>query len=313
MVWMLKNCCGNCSGSDPCGCLSASFECVSKEGDGYLRGWSKFQNQNSGDWNLRKYTAVNYAQSPSSFDVSEGFYYVSGPDSCDVSVGTIWVRSMGASSATWDTAGNNQVGSPQWVAYVCGTPNDYVDFTWPFSSFAGWSIITRSSSVVSDTAHQTSCPTTSCSSCGGIPGADPRKACADFQRRYCGTYIYLSVLSVPDTVAAALARGSPTISDSCTTLAGTISSTSAGSSSQITITGARSVTATITMEGVLDGQDYDLTITLSKYDTTLMTTVEEEDVVTVTAAAADTDTYEYEVPIEEGYEITLIDVALDAA
>ena len=67
------------------------------------------------------------------------------------------------------------------------------------------------------------------------------------------------------------------------------------------------------MPGVTSGTDYDLTVELSRYNTGTTATDTVYDVVTVTAATTGTDTYDYDVPIVDSYEHTIVGVTIAAA
>ena len=71
--------------------------------------------------------------------------------------------------------------------------------------------------------------------------------------------------------------------------------------------------ATITMTAVALGTDYDLTVELSRYNTGTTATDTVYDVVTVTAAGSGTDTYDYQVPLESGFEYTIVGVTITVA
>lgn len=74
-----------------------------------------------------------------------------------------------------------------------------------------------------------------------------------------------------------------------------------------------SVAAAITMSGVIIGTDYELTMELSRYNTGTTATDTVYDVVTVTAEVTGIDTYDYHVPIIEGYEYTFVGITIAAA
>ena len=67
------------------------------------------------------------------------------------------------------------------------------------------------------------------------------------------------------------------------------------------------------MSAVSLGVDYDLTIELSRYNTSTTATDTVYDVVTVTASSSGTDTYDYHVPIVTGYEYTIVGVTIALA
>lgn len=120
-----------------------------------------------------------------------------------------------------------------------------------------------------------------------------------------------ATLTEPDTLFDTFQRNAGTLGTSCTTTLTTMSSSWDAGIWGNTLVSGTGVKATITMTGVSSGSSYDLTITLSVYNTVTTATTEEEDVVTVVADADDTDTYEYHVPamLQRQYTITAVTIA----
>lgn len=307
--------CGPCHSG--CGPLSISAgACESLEGSGNLRGWSNF-NASVTDWNLIKFTAVDYSMSSSPM-----IYDLLYPSqNCVGSPVMKDMRELLSASATWDVSTNARVGDVTYQGDTCNAPPHSTNShpSYPFSGLSfGSGFETLTASIVSDLRHQTEYDYTPLTCRNFGPNQNP-----PFCGQTIGSALFVrpnyswSDLGIPDTVAAALARGSPTSGSNCRTSPGTIGSTSAGSSTQIAVSGTRSVKVPLTLAGVTPGS-YTFIVDLDIYNTSDVFQSSEEVEITVELEESDITAceaeYEYHVPIRTGEKVEFAGVRdLEAA
>lgn len=300
-------CCDNAGGgSTPT--IDGTGYCTSRTGSGNLRGWSKAQNQNAGDWNYRKYTALSYVPW---INPLPHLYMYSGTGASCTGTGLgawSWDEVLSA-AASWDVSGNTQVGNVTYrVQNACSTlgggstnlspptgalPMDgafSVSTTAPADNIRKHTY-TRGSFCVDFTTVCTVCPNTVPASCTAAPSSDIHEVSATI------------TLSVPDSVAAALARGTSTTGSLCKTSAGMIGSTSVVATGQIAISGVTSVTRTEPLSGLTVGKTYDIDIILNRYTAGGGSFVDQVTYETVTfVASATSENFTYEVPVDTTYD-----------
>jgi hypothetical protein len=288
--------CAGCGGAPPGDCAVGAITCASLEGDATLCGWSKFQNHNSGDWNLRKYQALVRVGSANTCFLEESYpdcpgasgglhvvdYY---PDiSGSVSFSGCTAPSSGARQVVADHYGNPTQDS---CAYDLGS-NDPTVFDITTQGYVA--AIALNASIESRT--NTAIIWDGSETCADDGGTNTWDATVD-QR---------IDISSPDSAYAALLRGSPASGSSCKTTAGTIGTTSAGSETAIAITDTRAVRATIPLTGLTIGIEYTVTIDLDRYTAGGGAYVDSiTDSITFTAGAT-TESLEYDVPINTDYD-----------
>jgi hypothetical protein len=106
----------------------------------------------------------------------------------------------------------------------------------------------------------------------------------------------------PDTVSAALARGTSTPGTLCKTQKGTIGSTSRGAKGTLSISNATAVVATLSCSGLVSGCNYEVTITLKRYTAGGGGYVDSiTDTIAFTASGA-TEDIDYDVPVNTDYD-----------
>lgn len=249
--------------------------CVSRTGSGNLRGWSKYQNENAGDWNTRKFGKTKYTW-------DQSFWYEwlwSGSthsNTCEEFAGYGWATLPENFVAAWD--GSQTAGLVTGHATASGVPCGGPDgtgiheiFGAPFASI-GSANDTEATSVLSDTTWLLVVTGPSIAPCATgfgfsyiCPGG-PSYPWFNFNGPSAPPLHITAEIMEPDTVHAALERGSTTLDVLCRTSAGSIELTDASSSEDIHITGARSVRTTWTQTGLTVGQNYKMTVTIDRYD-----------------------------------------------
>lgn len=300
-----------------CGPTIGTITCVSRQGNGYLRGASKFQSFNSGDWNGRKFTRVDMAPTVESVVKHSRYDYPGGATSTtcpDSSIGTWSYHAFDGAVGLWNVSANVLASGWNIKRYsLCvserttlvsngfvSNPTGGADGFFPRGPFAA-SPVVISDNVrrygPSNAAALGSCITINCLGDSGT--VFDFRALAEQTN---DIYIY-QTLSVPDTVSAALARGSPTVASNCRTTGGSsISSTSGGSTGQITITGPRSVVATIPISGLTASTAYILTVKINRYVAGGGSYVDfVYDTIEFTAGATEEE-IEYDVPVNTDYD-----------
>lgn len=261
--------CGPCTSGGTPVCNVGTPTCASRTGSGNLRGWSKFQNENSGDWNTRKLTQ---------HDAIARW--------CSELGNTVWKDLIRLN--TWNTA-----------ADTCSTSESSVG-----NSIAGTGHCYESS--VSQSAFCRMAWDSVADSCGGVLNSytttDYSKALSSPAATCVFTTDLAESISFPDTVDAALSRGSPSNGTLCKTTAGTIGSTSALSTTQIAITGTTSVVATIPLTGLTIGADYSIDILVNRYTAAGGAFVDQITVTVAFTASATSEDYDYDVPVNTDYD-----------
>lgn len=286
----VKSPCGPCCGGT---CTVGTITCVSREGSGNLRGFSRYQNFNSGDWNTRK--ALDELRS-GTFSIT---YY--SDDNCTnleelpCSTSQTWTAATGSSI---NPATNTLTGSTNDYAFGCLGPEpdcgceESSESGQADGTYIGGVIAFGGVTVVSDDVATYA----TCSGCD-IYEETASINCA-------GSFTHTR--SNFDTVHDALGRGSPTVGTNCKTTAGTIGTTSAGSATQLSITGTRSVRATIPLSGLTIGVDYTVTIEIDRYGAgggSYVDTITED--ITFTAAST-SESIEYDVPVNTDYDYEFV-------
>jgi hypothetical protein len=324
---------GTCCGCRPTCAACAppavdSVTCVSRTGSSTIRGWSKFTNFNSGDWNTRKAKRYNH-----DWKILSCFYgYASNCNSLTESnlTHSAWGERVGyyawnvstnsnsgftgtATTRFWDPDGD---GGTKGCSYgEIGVSVGATDFNpLPREKCIGYDFITyadidvyvtdpfgndprdfspRNASFSDDhnallTAHGCGLTHFECSGSGSplYTAGGGSQSLSDF-----------------DTVADARARASATTGSLCKTRAGTIGTTSALSTTQISLgSNTTAVTATIACSSLTASADYELTIDIKRYTAgggAYVDTI--EDTVTFTASGT-TEDVEYEVPVNTDYD-----------
>jgi hypothetical protein len=152
--------------------------------------------------------------------------------------------------------------------------------------------------VISDTIKERTYPFDA-DSCFGPSGDNCGEGRAKAQLQ--SSLTYSVVETVPDTVAAALARGTSVGGSLCKTTAVSIGSTSAESSTQIAIV-STSVVATIPLTGLTIGADYSIDILVNRYTAGGGAFVDQITVTVAFTASATSENYDYDVPVNTDYD-----------
>lgn len=306
MPGYLKQPC-NTPGCGPCGSGSGgggepslgTATCESRSGSGSLRGWSKFQNHNSGDWNGRKSTQAEYALSPnpyqpfelfSSVDCSGAVFGLGGGD----------LEQLTTTPVTWDVSSNTQVGVGDFQDRACSFTQSS-DVSPPNLPGSGLTSSSTSDSVLDDYSKRRTYTDPGSPTCGSAGGACSP---AVTKQRYGATATCDLLLSVPDTVDAALARGTSSTGSLCRTTAGTIGSTTAGSNAGISVSGTTSVKVTIEVLGLTGNTAYSFDIIVNRYTAGGGAFVDDM-VVSVSFVTGPAETmvnYEYHVPVNTDFD-----------
>lgn len=293
---------GNAGGCFPCGtCASGlSFTCVSRTGTGSLCGFSKYQNFSSGDWNLRKYTTVDthgsgticcYTTSTGCGSTGHAFTTTQTYSSNPKSFSGCTAPAAGAScTSTWVACSGGGSGTD---TYLCnGQPGATAPFFNQTADDSACGGPTSSGTVltITDTSK-------TISGNGCLPGSIPGSS-----ELWSGSVI--EELSVPDTVQAALIRGTSSVGSSCQTIPGTISASSAKSITAIALTGSTtSVVATIACTGLTIATNYQITATLTRRNSSTDAFISTTTVAILFTADATSDNVPYNVPIETGVKV----------
>jgi hypothetical protein len=295
MAYILRQSCGtgcpqSCGGGTP---EIGTITCVSRQGNGSLGGYRKFANNNAGDANLRRFTRLSY-----DFGAIITQYRYSGGTPCS---GSSCANSIAGARPTLidpATASVTQVGQytgcggvPPSCAcndlnYSGGTGYPYVSSPFPYEGFS--------------------------------PQVDVHDYALEFTSNYGGASCFLSSfvyysrpstsglkawfrLDLPDTVDAALDRGSPTVASDCKTTAAAVGSSTAYIGTT-TVTSARSVVATIPIVGLTPSTDYIVTVKINRYTAGGGSYVDFiYDTIEFTAGATDED-ITYDVPVNTDYD-----------
>lgn len=288
---------------------------VSRTGSGSLRGWSKYQNHNSGDWNTRKMTRVVW-----SGDLDDWEWYratVSQAACLAAAWEEVGTKQVYVTDAVWDVATDTRqqgfvVG---WIGQPCGniTQTEYSPaggYANPEGQFVyggvstsyptDWSKQSSGVGVAASTCSIGGCSTVNCLNSDNCSGTGQ----AWYNQPAIPALTTLFTATEFDTVAAAQARGTPTVGSSAETLPGTIGSTGAVSATAISLgSGTRSVVASIECSNLTAMADYEITATLTRRDASDDSFISEEEVVIVFTAGDVTDTVDYSVPIETGVKV----------
>lgn len=264
--------------------------CTSRTGSGTLCGWSKYDNWNAGDWNFRKLRRFRITGTARSccgeFEQCTGARYsefttyntdrsfsgcsVSTAD-CSVSVGG---GNAGCGAETDFGTDSAQCYDATQMFWVIGQGGNECD------------ALANVSSVFSDFARV--------NSGDGICYTD------GFSTENSGT-VYQE-LSEPDSVAAALERGTSTTGSGCKTTAGSIASTTIASRSSIAISGTTSVTRTEPLSGLTPGADYQIDFLVNRYTAGGGSFVDQITVTVDFTAGASSEDLVWEVPVNTDYD-----------
>lgn len=307
MPLYVKSPCGPCCGG-PCGPLSITAgACVSREGNGSLCGTSKLLNFNSGDWNLRKFKTTTV-----SGQLITCWWQGGAGDFCtghyQFSCNNYTAYGLGAS--TWDTGActlttinvrtdyvvtNKYLDSP--CSQVLGGSGSFYDAAGgSFSATIRPASQNVTHTILGELSRQATANSRICASGGGV---------------WDGSGSLSLVISNPDTVDAALARGGVSAAGWCRTSPGSIGTTSAGAEGTLAVTGPRSVKVPFTLSGVTPGT-FSFVVDLNVYNTSDVFQGAEEVTVTVELEEGDiTDceaTYWYDVPLRTGERVQFVAV-----
>lgn len=277
------------------------FTCVSRTGGGSLRGWSKYSNPNSGDWNLRKFTRYTHELAARNDQVT-----FLGPS--DVPCAGAFVdelfHAIVTPSGTWNVSSNTQATSAQSQVQsllgICG-PGSLSNIGPLSEVFGSHFLCTAPTETITDFQRFWEIPTEFCECAGAGAGGG---ACVHAWRYFHQVAnVQTCTLDLPDTVAAAMARGSPTVGSLCQTSPGSIGTTLAGITSQLSFSGTTSVVTTINCEGLQIGQSYVITATLTRRNASDDSLIGTEEVEIEFTAESTTDSVDYDVPIETGVKV----------
>jgi hypothetical protein len=333
---ILGQCASCCAPAD-----GITFTCVSKFGSGNLRGWSKFTNPNTGDWNLRKFTR-KYQSGTRSVCLDELYtyarermYFVAGGYSLwNVATNAKTNANIANTGHKWDGGGSDPacgVDPSSWdvdyssypyevqadsTTHSCAAdpdtdPADIIR-VYPTDSVilnqlgsgrycTGWGAITDNELTRAFSGGSGGVSHNDCDDCGGAN-----------EWGLSITSSLVLTLDAPDTVFAALARGSPTTGTHCRTLKGSIGGSDSFETVQISVTGTRAVQATLHLPIATAGT-YTFTVDLQPYTpgTETALTVEEE-VVTIEVESGDIVggfvDYVYDVPVRTDADIEITGV-----
>lgn len=279
----------------PTGPTITGFSCVSRTGNGTLRGWSRFADEDDGDWNLRKFRRCDYAQA-SPWVISQ--LYTSG---CGVYRTDLLVGSVVQATALWDVATNAASQEHETGTLDCAGAT--TSHTTDIVTDPPWSLGLTETNLVRATYVQTR----DIKATGACTNLNPFATVCGFAGPN-STLVMSAIptshtLSEPDSVAAAQDRGSPTIGSACETEPGTIDPTSPGNKAELAFTGVRSVAVTISCANLTDGLDYSISATLTKRDASTNALIGTETATITFTADGTTDTVDYDVPIETDVKV----------
>lgn len=292
------------TGGCPQGCGGPAIgtpTCASRTGSGNLCGISKFANPNTGDWNLRKYTRSDTTGQMS-------VCAADGPESCPdiVDWNTSGIR-LDSCSKVFDVSDCSSDSTTEAVKFLgsgdcganteeepcssaCGEPNPAGCHGFGLGS-------TDFNAATSSSATETTRSTSGDDGC-----AFYNSGTTDPIGEYKAIGTITTTLSLPDSVTAALVRGSSTSGALCKTTAGTIGSTSAGATGTLAITGTTSVQVTIPLTGLTVALAYTITADINRYTAgggAFVDTVQVE--IDFTADGA-SDTVDYGVPVNTDFD-----------
>ena len=327
---------GACS-SQPCGgAVGYSFTCASRNGSGNIRGWSKFQNHNTGDVNLRKYTrydqagdAILCAQEAGVSGCSVGVAVadqrfahreiLSGFATWNVATNAgsfvtatlrdiLWRRIVDGDGSSCDGSGGSDdtfsaIDDILFVAAgACSGADTVTNGLLDLESYgAGADQCTPLWSFsIGDTVK-----TASGLGCVGIITSCP---CGGGEEEAHTTGATQVSLATPDTVQAALARASVSPGTLCKTTLVSVGSTTARSTTQIAVN-ATAVTVTISLTGLTTSTAYTITANINRYTAgggALFDATTAE--IDFTADGA-SDTVDYEVPVNSDFDYEFASIA----
>jgi hypothetical protein len=278
--------------------------CESRTGSGNLRGWSKFQNQDAGDWNFRKATRFDLSQTPA-INTTKSLYTNSG---CTAFCQTGHVELQADNFSTWNVATNAKDVIARQHHIICQTGfNKDPEVTLLGGAFPAmqnvFPVPTISTadfeSVWGGNIASISCQFDSPSGCSTACGVNPTRFSAD-GHHVAGSYTY----TVWDSVDAALARGTSSAGSLCRTTAGTIGSTTAASTTQIAISGTTSSKFPWTAANLAPNSTYEFDIVLNRYTAGGGGFVDEiVETISITTGPAETGATDYyHVPVNTDYD-----------
>lgn len=291
-------CCGVSGGGGCAPPTVGTVTCASRTGSGNLRGWSKFANFNSGDWNYRKATSASVDASEDPFTVQR--FYSDG--ACSVHLAT-WTRTWLQKQAIWDVALDAISQHAQFVDDLDGClPTTLQDRDLADENISPSFVRSETSATLDDYTRQFS-SLVSEGSCQFFGALSP--PCTGSTRSKLAPHNCTETLSAGptfDSVSAALARGSSSSDTLCKTTAGIIGSTTAFSIGQISITGTTSVQATIPLTGLVIGESYELDILVNRYTAGGGGLVDQITVTVEFTAEATSENYIYDVPVNTDFD-----------
>lgn len=281
-----------------------------------MRGWSKLQNYNSGDWNTRKYKQFTITTPDGGY--TAGTLYDSS--ACSTPRDWFWGIVVTTPTAVWDVVTNTQsvfasqleyVPCPEYSCSGLVNPYDRTNVLALQAAVAPYSSTAKEDTTYTQTINAASCA-----------------AIAQWSCRYpdtCSTFLvsswrslpssrrHVKTLENPDTVSDALGRGTPEVGSICKTTATSIGSTTEASTTQISVSSATAVVATLAASGLTASTDYEIEITLKRYTAGGGAYVDSiTDTITFTASGA-TEDIEYNVPVNTDYDYELSAASIAAA
>jgi hypothetical protein len=295
-----RDCTDGCDGP-----TIGTITCVSRQGNGTLCGWSKFQNQNSGDLNGRKMrcrslignSIIHKHDSPADrFGCSFDRY-----------CGTEWAIDKCFTGCTRPSATSSVTELCNGASEMCSSGSDF---------FAGCDVCSGSCSGSWDPADSVA-----------DYSAGIQLTQTDYSRIYagddqCHSFVYEGdsltykasgsaeiKLRTPDTVSAALIRGGIfSEGTACRTGIASVGTATASAnvwatgSGSLSLTGASAVTATIPITGLTNGTAYTVTVKINRYTAGGGSYVDfVYDTIEFTAGAS-TEDIEYDLPVNTDYD-----------
>lgn len=282
LLGVCSECCGGGSG--------ITWTCESVQGSGTLRGFSKYQNENSGDWNRRKALTEDVSGTFSETTYGPPDCTTSEDLPCATTISTEVLTGFSINPTTNVRTNGTAIYSTAYSLEDCGDSFSEMD---EYSVYLALRLpaVTVISEDVATWAR--------CSGC--VPFED-------VSSKFCAGVI-THTRSNFDTVADAIVRGMSTPGTSCETWAGTIGSTTVGSTTQIAFTATTASKALISLPITTPGT-YTFTVDLQPklIDGTLLT-AEEEDI-TIAVSSGDIVggrvEYPYTVPVRDSRRVQFV-------